>query len=604
LAGIGLIASVSLFQSPVTPLREFRFSRAHGLALALLVPAAVFAPSLGFDWVWDDHAQIANNAAVGHPSKLITAWTQSVWADNPAIAEGRYYRPIFILWLWFIRQFGSDAGTAHLFSVGLHLAATGVLWGFLRRYTGSRVAATAAALLFALHPSRGESVAWVSGAPDGLAALFGFGALFTLLRSRPALTGNGVRNPNMRGQLVASGLFALAVFSKETALVFLCFPALLALGGAPHRRLRAKVFDAIRVTMPWACVAGVYLLIRAVVIGEIAPVRIEVTQEQINPTTLLLLGTYLQHLFTPENLSISYPIGLADDIASAPVRAAMQWVVGGGLIWTVLLCLRTRATPLLLMGGLFLLPVLRFDTLAIDSLFQDRYLYLPSACLLGALAWLLVGLHHWLMNKHQALNWGLIGAGVGLLMCSSYALGTNLAPWKDDRALWTRATQVNKNSAMAHFNLGVHLENKGLLDQAETQYALAASLERDRAIFHFRLAFMLAERRANQEARNHFLKAAALRPNDPMMLYEAARIESAMGDARHSLRLLTRALRLVDHGEALGGGLKRADLAFERTDVLKKLESEVLTTTPTNEDGKPEEENATTPVPPSLPAVN
>jgi hypothetical protein len=326
--------------------------------------------------------------------------------------------------------------------------------------------------------------------------------------------------------------------------------------------------------MPWLCVALVYLMIRSLVIGEIAPVRIEVTQEQINPTTLLLLGTYLEHLVVPGNLSISYPIGLADDIASGPVRAAMAWVIGGGLIWTVLLCLRTRATPLLLMGGLFLLPVLRFNTLSLDSLFQDRYLYLPSACLLGAVAWMGVDLHRWLMSKHAALNFGLIGAGVLLAMTSSYALGTNLAPWEDDRALWTRATQVNKNSAMAHFNLGVHLENKGFLDKAETEYAWAASLERDRAIFHFRLAFMMAERRANQEARNHFLKAAALRPNDPMMLYEAARIEAAMGDPRHSLRLLTRALRLVDHGEALGGGLKRSDLAFERTNVLRQLEAE------------------------------
>lgn len=593
---------MSLFQSPVTPLREFRFSRAHGLALALLVPAAVFAPSLGFDWVWGDHALITDNIAVGHPSKLITAWTQSVSPDNPALAEGRYYRPVFVLWLWFLRQFGSGAGSAHLLSVALHLGATGALWAFLRRYTGSPVAATAAALLFALHPSRGESVAWVSGASDGLSALFGFGALFALLRARPALTAKGVRSPNIRGQLIAAGLFTLAVFSKETALVFLCFPALLALGGAPHRRLRPRIFDAIRVTMPWACVALVYLGIRSVVIGDLAPVGMEVTPEKINPTTLLLLGTYLQHLVAPENLSISYPIGLADDIASAPVRAAMLWVIGGGLLWTVLLCLRTRATPLLLMGGLFLVPVLRFNTLTLDSLFQDRYLYLPSACLLGAVAWLLVELHRWLMTKHQALNWGLIAAGVGLLMFSSYALGTNLAPWKDDRALWTRATQVDKNSARAHFKLGVHLENKGLLDQAETQYALAASLERDRAIFHFHLAFMMAERRANQEARNHFLKAAALRPNDPMMLYEAARIEATMGDPRHSLRLLTRALRLVDHGEALGRGLKRSDLAFERTAVLKQLESEVLLKTPATEGEKPEEPGDAEPTSPTLPS--
>jgi hypothetical protein len=84
---------------------------------------------------------------------------------------------------------------------------------------------------------------------------------------------------------------------------------------------------------------------------------------------------------------------------------------------------------------------------------------------------------------------------------------------------------------------------------------------------------MMAERRANQEARNHFLKAASLRPNDPMMLYEAARIEAAMGDPRHSLRLLTRAIRLVDGGAPLGGDLIRGTLVTERENVLRLLES-------------------------------
>ena len=564
---------MSLFQSPTVPLSRFSLSRAYGLALALVIPAIVFGPSLGFDWVWDDHAQIADNTAVGHPSKLVTAWTESVWADNPDIAKGRYYRPIFILWLFFMRQFGPDAGTGHLFALGLHLAAVGVFWAFLRRFTGSRVVATAAALLFALHPTRAETVAWVSGAPDSLAALFGFGALWALLRARPTLTGHGQRQPALNGQLLGCLLFALALCSKETALVFLAFPAALALGGAPHRRLRPRVFDAIRVTMPWLCIAAVYLAARGLIIGELAPSRIDVTAEQINPTTLVLLGTYLKHLVVPGALSISYPIGLVDDMAAPVVQDAMRWVIGGGILWTLLLVLRTRATPLLVMGLLFLLPVLRFDTLAIDSLYQDRYLYLPSACILAAAAWLAVELHRWLMSKHVVLNLSLIVLGIIVLCASAYGLGHNLAPWESDRTLWTRATQVNKNSAMAHYNLGVHLENAGDLDGAETQYARAASLERDRAIFHFRLAYMMAERRANQEARSHFLKAASLRPSDPMMLYEAARIEAAVGDSRHALRLLTRALRLVDQGEPLGGGLAREDLLEQRNAVLRLIES-------------------------------
>ncbi|MEE2829777.1 MAG: glycosyltransferase family 39 protein [Myxococcota bacterium] len=553
--------------------------------MALAVPAVVFAPSLGFDWVYDDHRQIVANTDLESFNTVLTAWTQNVWANAPETTEARYYRPVFVIWLVILRHLpGTGATGAHLGSLLLHLGVIAVLWGFLRRYTGSRLVASAAALLFAVHPTRGESVAWVSGGGDGLAALFGFGALWCLLTARPSLTAQVVRAPRLRGQLLAMVLYALAVFSKETAIGFLAFPALLALFGAPHRPLRPRIFDAIRVTMPWICVTLIYLLCRSSVIGELAPTRILVEPDQINPTTLLLLGTYLQHLVAPDVLSISYPIKLIDNMTSPESQAALRWVYGGVVVWVGLLALPvltnmrpriSRATPLLLLGVFFLLPVLRFSTLSADALFQDRYLYLPSACLLTAVAWFLVEMHRWAMHKNRLLLFGLPILGIALLGCSAYRLGSNLPAWKNDLTLWSRAVEVNPKSSVAWFNRGVHFENNANLDQAEHCYAKATSLEPNRAIFHFRLAFMLAERRENQRAKHHFIKAAALRPEDPMILYEAARIEAAIGDPRRALRFLDQAVRSINHGTQPAGDVTRGAVLKERQHVLSLLESGV-----------------------------
>jgi tetratricopeptide (TPR) repeat protein len=66
----------------------------------------------------------------------------------------------------------------HLSNVIYHAAGTCLLFLFLRRATGRTYASFLAALLWAVHPLRVESVAWVTERKDVLSGLFGFLALY------------------------------------------------------------------------------------------------------------------------------------------------------------------------------------------------------------------------------------------------------------------------------------------------------------------------------------------------------------------------------------------------------------------------------------------
>jgi hypothetical protein len=83
-----------------------------------------------------------------------------------------------------------------------------------QRLTGDRATAAVASLLFGLHPSHIEAVAWVSGVSEPLLAIFFIGSFLCYLKYRDPDAGKG------RGWLAAAlALAALAVFAKETGIV-------------------------------------------------------------------------------------------------------------------------------------------------------------------------------------------------------------------------------------------------------------------------------------------------------------------------------------------------------------------------------------------------
>src|SRR5215469_675534 len=182
--------------------------------LVALATAVAFWPSLGSGFVeWDDHVNIVNNLAYRGLS-----WREIRWAFG-TIQLGHY---IPLTWLSFSLDYalwGLNPFGYHLTNLLLHVTTALLLYALARRLLrlsisftelGSIVGGGVAALFFAIHPLRVESVAWVTERRDVLSGFFSFASLLLYLR--------GVERNSWRKYWGAVFLFACALLSKATSM--------------------------------------------------------------------------------------------------------------------------------------------------------------------------------------------------------------------------------------------------------------------------------------------------------------------------------------------------------------------------------------------------
>ncbi|MGD0413574.1 MAG: hypothetical protein ABSC18_17940, partial [Verrucomicrobiota bacterium] len=170
------------------------------LALAVL---AVFGQTAGFEFVsYDDRQNVYENPVVRQGLSI-----QSVgWAF--AHAQGVNWIPLTTLsHILDCQMFGLRAGGHHLVNVLLHAATAVLLFLALRQMTGSLWRSAFVAALFAVHPLRAESVAWVSERKDVLSGLFFMLALGAYVRQ--------ARRPSRAGPIVVFIWFALGLLAKS-----------------------------------------------------------------------------------------------------------------------------------------------------------------------------------------------------------------------------------------------------------------------------------------------------------------------------------------------------------------------------------------------------
>ncbi|HBY63451.1 MAG TPA: hypothetical protein DEH78_26810 [Solibacterales bacterium] len=190
----------------------------YALILAGLAAALLFVPNLAAPYLSDDYIHVARRS---HANSFV-AHFHSPGADGAFRPAGYLYLEILA------RAGGATPFIWHAMSLGLHLANGVLLYRFARRLGYPGGVASAACLLFWIHASRAEPVAWASAAFDLLAVLFALAAALILLPSRLGA---------IPAALLAALFTAASVWSKEsTYLLPLVFPAIAAARG---QRLRA-----------------------------------------------------------------------------------------------------------------------------------------------------------------------------------------------------------------------------------------------------------------------------------------------------------------------------------------------------------------------------
>lgn len=418
------------FDAP-KPLWDRLLSADTILRLMFVLVFAAFLQTLTFELVYDDFTLITMNPWLQSVSGLKQIFTHHSWAFADGYVPARHYRPMFLVWLWLVQNvFGASPAWFHLCAIFTHLAAGWLAYRFaLRLFSGDTTSAALVALLFALHPTKAETVGWIAAVTESLLAVFmlaGFLAYLNIRRNvRPYLW--------MAVFLIC---FAGALLTKETA-VFL--PVLivayeLLLAPAQGGRLRfAKLASYLALS---ALVLALFLVARAAALRGIGDSAIPPSLSSAFFTAPLALCLLIRQMVWPIGLSALYPTVVVPHFSwkyfFAPALAIALMAI---LFW-----LWARKSPLLKFAAAwFLIPLIpvigEFNWVQL----HDRHLYLPSFGI-AIMAIVLVKQIKWPKNLNHAR------ANVGLVIIISIALAVLSARevriWESSVSVFTRAVQV------------------------------------------------------------------------------------------------------------------------------------------------------------------
>src|SRR5580704_3606519 len=155
------------------------------LASVLAFTAMVYATTIRFKFVYDDHGYIVENALV-HSWRFVPLYFRGdVWQYLSPNTPGNYYRPMNLLWTRSNDAlFGLHPAGWHVLAILLHLCATSLAFFVARRLvTGRPLVAAFTALLFGIHPIHHEVVVWISGTTESLWSVLFFLSFLAYLRS-------------------------------------------------------------------------------------------------------------------------------------------------------------------------------------------------------------------------------------------------------------------------------------------------------------------------------------------------------------------------------------------------------------------------------------
>src|SRR3989454_1665548 len=522
------LATAAAPQHPQMPQRERREPVTRALTqrwvywlvpvLVALVTFAAFLPALHNQFVnWDDDKNFLDN-----PYYRGLGWSQLRWMWTTHLG---HYIPLtwmslgldYLLW-------GMNPVGYHLTSLLLHAANAVVFFFVVRRILtralpspserGHALAVSAgfAALVFAIHPLRVESVAWVTERRDVLSGLF---YLVTILVYLRACEGE---KRGRRWYWLAVATFVCALLSK--AMVVNLPIVLLILDVYPLRRLGGAV--------GWWSEPARRVYVEKIPFGLLAAAASAVAlMAQLSHNTMVSvvqlsglgrlavsmygLSFYLWKTVAPVNLSPLYELPPTVNPGAVPFILSYGLVLA---ITAIILALRRRVPGLpavWLAYIVVLLPGLGIFQSG-QQIAADRYNYLAG------LGWAILAGAGLLFSLGRSKTGTLTTSPIaGVAMCLVVGLGVltwdQVKVWHDSEKLWTHVLAMDPQSSIAENNLGVARAGERKLAEAVEHYQRALQIRPEHAGAHYNLGNALARQGKLTEAIEHYQQAVHLKPD-------------------------------------------------------------------------------------------
>jgi tetratricopeptide (TPR) repeat protein len=437
-----------------------------------------------------------------------------------------------------VELYGLDPSGHHRTSVVFHALNAVLLFWLVRLLTGSIGPSAFVAAVFAVHPLRVESVAWIAERKD---VLSGFFFLLTLLAY--------VRYARLPWSPWRYGLvlflFAAGLMAKPMLVPLPLI--LLLLDFWPLRRLEhSKAWKLFREKIP-------LLFLSLISIGlTLSAQRGAVVPLDFLPLPLRL-GNALETLFVYLRQTV-YPVGLAVFYPFPEKNPAPVLLLGMAAVLLLAFAgtwILRRSHPYLLVGLLWylvlLMPVLGIVQVGIQA-HADRYTYLPLIGPVWAITWLAAEvLSH--LRKGQ---WIGIFAAFGILAVLLVLARGQASYWRDSESLWTQTAAHTRPHARTHNHLAIARFQKGDLPGGILHLQKALQIHPDSVDARYNLGRALALQGNTAEAVAQYTAALAIHGQHIPSLNNLAWIFASHPDA--AFRNGNRAVTLAEEAVQLSGG--------------------------------------------------
>ena len=316
------------------------------------------------------------------------------------------------------------------------------------RWTGSRAGALLAALIVAWHPTRAESVAWISGRTDLLVTLF----ILLVCQAR------ALRTRHFRFGVAFEIVATLGAYTcKETAIALPAFVAFEQWVEAKRPPLIGRsILPLLRSSLAHLIVAASYLTFRSRLMVLIAKIDSDAIPQALATRIGLVfetLGRALHLSLWPAVSKAQHGLIAIDGHGNLQIDTAYAWFGAISFVVFALLILVTRRRrPLVTWGiALFLITWLPTSNVVLTRLaciLFERFLFLPNLGLALAMLGLVAG-----TSQRASRRIGVAVVSMTLLSLEFSKSYTRTLDYADPVRFWTHEAQVNPLSTVAAIGL-------------------------------------------------------------------------------------------------------------------------------------------------------
>ena len=405
------------------PLLPGKWQINAGIFLLFVIATVIFYSGdlhLGFFAV-DDPQYVVNDPWI----KGMNGKNLNFILNNPYFAN---YSPLHLFSYMIDYSFaGLDA---HAFHLSSNLWA-GVVAGFVflvaLALTSNRIIAIASAVLFVVHPSHVEAVAWISSRKDLVAVAFALPSLLAYLYYRRS------DSKKWLWYLLSLILFLFAIAGKLSVATF---PAVfLAIDLFIEKRpLQKSILDKI----PYIIIAFIF----ASIVSKAQP-------EMGNPIDpFVLMQAALQNLWLSAGFGTYVLYRVAPEHGSTALQLA--GVVGLLLLFAAPYLLRRKWPLVAVLIYWMLFAFIPSQVLSFTHPVTDRYLFFPSVGFVILLSWAIITIAKRYGQKAMIGSLAVLG-----VIAFFWAMSTlnYLNEWKDPRSVWYSAERKSHDPTIPQ-NLG------------------------------------------------------------------------------------------------------------------------------------------------------